>query len=49
MSETGHLSEVERKNEVGGFACPDELEVGEVFEGELREVGVERNGRVFGV
>ncbi len=49
LSETGHLSKVERKDEVGGFAGPNELEVGEVVEGKLGEVGVEGNGGVFSV
>ncbi len=49
LSETGHLREVKRKDEVGGFTGPDELEVGEIVEGKLGEVSVEGNGGVFGV
>ncbi len=43
LSKTGHLSEVERKNEIGGFTGPNELEVGEVVEGKLGKVSVEGN------
>ena len=43
LSKTGHLSEVERKDEIGGFTGPDKLEVSEVVEGKLGEVSVEGN------
>jgi hypothetical protein len=49
LSKAGHFGEVEREDEVSGFASTNELEVGEVIEGELGEVGVEGNRGVFDV
>ena len=55
LTETGHFSKVKREDEICGFTCTNDLEIGEVFETQLAEIscdwyrhflGLQRDNRI---